>query len=154
MASRLDPFFSTLFEQLNEQGLSYRTVCNQLLDKGIEISPQALRSWHLRRARKIASRAQQRVDTGSCQEQVIAAALRQRPAAIAMQSLATAGMPGVRKISKPSQLQSQIEAEERQLLTQQIGGQTCYPVRRKAAPVSHGQEFFTKAVWLTSKDPK
>lgn len=154
MASRLDPFFATLFEQLNGQGLSYRTVCNQLLDKGIEISPQALRSWHLRRARKIASRAQQRMHAGSCQEQVIAAAPVQRPAAIAMQSLATAAMAADRKIAKPSQLQSQIEAEERQLLTQQISGQTRYPVRRKATSVLHGQDFFTKAAWLSSKDSK
>lgn len=56
MSSRLDSFFSVLWLQLNEQGMSYRMVCKFLRLQGVEISPQALRSWHVRRMRKIAQR--------------------------------------------------------------------------------------------------
>lgn len=56
MASKIDPFRAEVFEQLNAFGLSYRSVCGFLLDKGVEVSPQALRTWHLRRSRKINSR--------------------------------------------------------------------------------------------------
>lgn len=56
MASKIDPFRAEVFEQLHGYGLSYRSVCGYLLDKGVEVSPQALRSWHLRRSRKISSR--------------------------------------------------------------------------------------------------
>lgn len=58
MTSKLDPLFEQVFEQLNDRGLSYRSVCDQLLlHQGLKISPQALRSWHLRRSRKISERA-------------------------------------------------------------------------------------------------
>lgn len=57
MASKLDPFFNQLFEQLTVEGLSYRTVCKFLLGMGVEISPQALRSWYVRRTQKIARRS-------------------------------------------------------------------------------------------------
>lgn len=57
MTSKLDPFFNQLFEQLAGEGLSYRTVCKSLLSQGVEISPQALRSWFVRRTQKIASRS-------------------------------------------------------------------------------------------------
>jgi hypothetical protein len=56
MASKIDPFRAEVFEQLNAFGLSYRSVCRFLLDKGVEVSPQALRTWHLRRSKKIRSR--------------------------------------------------------------------------------------------------
>lgn len=56
MASKIDPFHTEVFEQLNAFGLSYRSVCGFLLDKGVEVSPQALRTWHLRRSKKIRSR--------------------------------------------------------------------------------------------------
>lgn len=58
MSSKLDPYFNELFDQLNEQGKSYRSVCGNLLMMGVEISPQSLRSWHVRRMRKITSRSQ------------------------------------------------------------------------------------------------
>ena len=61
MASRLDTFFDIVFDQLKRQGQSYRTVCGYLLVEGVEISPQALRSWYLRRNRKIAARSMQAV---------------------------------------------------------------------------------------------
>lgn len=57
MASKLDPYTYELFEQLNNRGLSYRSVCNNLLGMGVEISAQSLRSWHVRRSRKIAARS-------------------------------------------------------------------------------------------------
>ena len=57
MTSKLDPFFSQLFDQLAGEGLSYRTVCKSLLVQGVEISPQALRSWFVRRTQKIANRS-------------------------------------------------------------------------------------------------
>ena len=56
MSSKLDPFFSQVFHQLMQEGLSYRTVCKSLLASGVEISPQALRSWYVRRVQKISSR--------------------------------------------------------------------------------------------------
>jgi len=57
MSSKIDPHFAHVFEQLNGRGLSYRAVCTQLLGMGVEISHQALRSWHLRRSRKITVRS-------------------------------------------------------------------------------------------------
>ncbi|MDR3453022.1 MAG: hypothetical protein P4L96_09485 [Rhodoferax sp.] len=57
MASRLDPFLQVLFDQLNGQGQSYRTVAANLLLMGVEISPQSLRSWHVRKMRKISHRS-------------------------------------------------------------------------------------------------
>lgn len=57
MSSKLDPFFNEVFDQLTREGLSYRTVCKFLLGQGVEISPQALRSWYVRRAGKIAKRS-------------------------------------------------------------------------------------------------
>ncbi len=57
MASKLDPFHDELFDQLNNRGMSYRSVCNILLGMGVEISAQSLRSWHVRRSRKIAARS-------------------------------------------------------------------------------------------------
>lgn len=58
MSSILDPFFTELFERLNQQGLSYRAVCKYLKSIGVGISPQALRSWHVRRSQKLMARAQ------------------------------------------------------------------------------------------------
>nr|WP_319563624.1 hypothetical protein [uncultured Rhodoferax sp.] len=57
MTSKLDPFFDDVFRQLTNEGLSYRTVCKSLLGMGVEISPQALRSWYVRRTQKIAMRS-------------------------------------------------------------------------------------------------
>lgn len=57
MSSKLDPFFDDVFKLLTYQGLSYRTVCKSLLGLGVEISPQALRSWYVRRTQKISLRS-------------------------------------------------------------------------------------------------
>jgi hypothetical protein len=58
MSSVLDPYFAELFIRLNQEGLSYRAVCKYLKSIQVEISPQALRSWHVRRSQKIVARAQ------------------------------------------------------------------------------------------------
>lgn len=57
MSSILDPFFHDLFERLNQQGLSYRMVCQYLTTVDVKISAQALRSWHVRRSKKLMTRS-------------------------------------------------------------------------------------------------
>ena len=57
MSSKIDPFFDDVFRLLSHQGLSYRGVCAFLLAQGVEISPQALRSWFIRKLKNIAKRA-------------------------------------------------------------------------------------------------
>lgn len=56
MSSKIDPFSSLVFQELNERGMSYRAVCTLLLSKGVEVSHQALRSWYMRRSQKIKKR--------------------------------------------------------------------------------------------------
>jgi hypothetical protein len=56
MTSKIDLHSELVFEQLNELGMSYRAVSDLLLKRGIEISHQAVRSWHLRRTEKIKKR--------------------------------------------------------------------------------------------------
>lgn len=57
MSSRLDPHTNLIFDLLNNQGRSFRAVCDTLLQHQIEITPQSLYSWYQRRRRKIAVRA-------------------------------------------------------------------------------------------------
>lgn len=56
MSSKIDPFSSLVFQELNERGMSYRAVCTLLLSNGVEVSHQALRSWYVRRSQKIKKR--------------------------------------------------------------------------------------------------
>ena len=56
MSSKIDPFSSLVFQELNERGMSYRAVCTLLLSNGVEVSHQALRSWYMRRSQKIKKR--------------------------------------------------------------------------------------------------
>ena len=57
MTSRVDQFFSQVFDRLNRQGHSYRNVVGYLASEGVNISAQALRSWHVRRSQKLTARA-------------------------------------------------------------------------------------------------
>ena len=58
MTSKLDPFFDDVFRQLTNEGLSYYARCaSPCWGMGVEISPQALRSWYVRRTQKIAMRS-------------------------------------------------------------------------------------------------
>jgi len=56
MTSKIDLHSELVFEQLNEFGMSYRAVSDLLLKRGIEVSHQAVRLWHLRRTEKIKKR--------------------------------------------------------------------------------------------------
>lgn len=130
MTSRLDPFRQVLFDQLNTQGQSYRTVAANLLLMGVEISPQSLRSWHIRKMRKISLRSASpapSVATGAAAPSV---PTRQVPPAAsrlnAVHPLQTGG-----KAVHPS-LRAQI-AEEEKLLAARPFFQTSssFPVPRK-----------------------
>lgn len=154
MTSRLDPFFSSLFQQLNQHGLSYQAVCNDLLSRGVSISPQALRSWHLRRSAKIAERSQKSIAPGA------------RPAAtMAPADIAPHDLPGRQQQTLESSaghlkgdsqsagfapLQAQIEEEERRLFLQ-AAGPNFFPVRRKLGTDSSEQRISTTANWQTKK---
>jgi hypothetical protein len=114
MASKLDPFFDVLFDQLNNQGLSYRSVCNNLLSMGVEISAQSLRSWHVRRSRKIAARlsAMPRLEgyrTATAPPSSSALPPR-RPPSTHLAQKATSP-------SKPNTLRREIDAQEQGLAT-------------------------------------
>lgn len=163
MTSRLDPYFSTLFEQLNEHGLSYQAVSHQLsLMHGVCVSPQALRSWHLRRSAKIAKRTQSLM--AAC-----ASTANSDPSdaqGIAVQSSPPLHRQTIKSVVSQVQgreavlaqrprLQVQIQEEELKLSTFQMGGQSRYPVRRKATLASTKQVFqTTSATGRTPKDPK
>lgn len=154
MSSRLDPFFRVVFDQLNSQGLSYRFVCASLLEEGVTISPQALRSWHLRRGRKIAARSQQAIapalragSTTAAGSVVLEIKLPIREQTMA----APAGHASHASLCEGrAPLQAQIEDEERRLLLQSAG-QNCFPVRRKQVTDSSEQRISTPASWQTLK---
>lgn len=57
MTSRLDPYFSQIFQKLNQEGRSYHFVREYLKSEGIEISRQALWSWHTRKSQKLLMRS-------------------------------------------------------------------------------------------------
>lgn len=153
MSSRLDPFFRIVFDQLNVQGMSYRSVCAFLLAEGVSISPQALRSWHLRRSRKIAARSLQIMAPVPAPAPGAAPAsapiesmvqireqARAAPVAHASHSL-SAGL---------ASLQAQIAEEERRLLIQTTG-QNFFPVRRKPTAGSSEPPISTTANAKTQK---
>lgn len=56
MGSCLDPHFDFLIEHLSHKGQSFRTMCTSLEEKGVKISHQAMRSWYVRRIKKIEER--------------------------------------------------------------------------------------------------
>ena len=56
MASRLDPFRNEIFEKLAEEGQSYRTVAAWVRQRGISIAMPSLRTWFLRKCKKIEER--------------------------------------------------------------------------------------------------
>lgn len=157
MTSRLDPFFSSVFQQLNEQGLSYRTVCGYLLiQEGVSISPQALRSWHLRRGRKIAARSQQAMGP------VLAPAPGSTPARASLdRTVRMRGQAMAAPVAQTSHMLSaghapllaQIEEEERRLFFQTTG-QNSFPVRRRPVTDSSEQRISTTPNGQTQKGNK
>lgn len=160
MTSRLDPFFATLFEQLNEHGLSYQTVSRQLsLMHGVCVSPQALRSWHLRRTAKIAKRTQSlMVACASKANSGLSHAQRTAlPSSSPLQMQTTKSaisqiQEGEAVLAQRPQLHAQIKEEERKYSSFQMGGQSRYPVRRKADLTPTGQVFQTTST--TGQTPK
>ena len=68
MSSRLDPYFKQIFEMLNKQGYSYHAVCEQLKFFGVNISRQALWSWHTRRTNKLLERSKKLAPTFNLEE--------------------------------------------------------------------------------------
>lgn len=157
MTSRLDPFFHLVFDQLNSQGSSYRSVCASLLEEGVTISPQALRSWHLRRSRKIAARSLQTLAPVTAPAPGAAPAsapiesmvqireqARAAPVAHASHAITSAGHASLRE---------QIEEEERRLVLQTTH-QNFFPVRRKQLTNSIEQRLSTIANGQTEKGIK
>lgn len=132
MTSRLDPFFHLVFEQLNAQGLSYRSVCASLRLEGVTISPQALRSWHLRRSRKIATRSLQTMAPVRAPVSSVTPASAPIDGIVQKQEQARAA-PVIHVSHSLSAgltpLLAQIEEEEQRLLFQ-ITHQNFFPVRR------------------------
>jgi hypothetical protein len=58
MASKLDKYQNILMNNINTQGMSFQSVCDQLHhDHEVTISRQALRSWYMRKIKKIAKRS-------------------------------------------------------------------------------------------------
>lgn len=156
MTSRLDPFFNSLFDQLNREGLSYRTVCKYLLSDGVKISPQALRSWHVRRGQKIAKRTMQLepvaelLGTSKPTERDLMLDAIHKEAT----SPLTAPVIDAALTSELRPLRAQIEEEERNLSALRIESQTRYPVRRKFVTNSNVPKFQTTAVGQKKKDSK
>ena len=149
MTSRLDPFFSTLFQQLNEQGMSYRAVCKSLCLQGVRISPQALRSWHVRKVLKIESRAMKMPPV-----QVLA----MKPVDLVPGVTVSNALPtedrylSVKSRAAPPTsayqglLQEQIQEEEQKLLhASPVTGLSGYLVPRKRAVISEPNQIQTTA---------
>lgn len=154
MTSRLDPFFHLVFDQLNSQGSSYQSVCASLLEEGVTISPQALRSWHLRRGRKIAARSLQTQApvTAPAPGAAPACASLDRTVAMREQVLAapvTQAKPAITSAGL-TPLLAQIEEEERRLVLQTTH-QNFFPVRRKPIIDSSEPPSSTTATPQTQK---
>lgn len=129
MSSRLDPFFAEVFERLNQQGLSYRSVCGYLSSVGVKVSPQALRSWHIRRSQKLVARS-----VSMPSGHVFGSVTALKDSGFTANGLLQANRatihavevkvePGSQTASSPGRLQVQIEQEERKLAlhTQNLG---------------------------------
>lgn len=133
MASKVDPFFALVFEQLNGRGQSYRSVCEVLLDQGVEISPQALRSWHLRRSRKIAERAGSQSRASPTIENTGSLDLRSTNPAKANRPTTTG--PTVRQkldSNRVEGLQDAIERQQQNLAANPFSlGNSNFPIHRK-----------------------
>ena len=153
MSSRLDPFFRVVFDQLNSQGLSYRFVCASLLEEGVTISPQALRSWHLRRGRKIAARSLQTMAPVRAPAPGVTPASAPIDGIVQKQEQARAA-PVIHVSHSLSAgltpLLAQIEEEERRLVLQTTH-QNFFPVRRKPIIDSSEPPSSTTATPQTQK---
>ena len=132
MSSKLDPFFSKLFELLNEQGLSYQATCNYLAIQGVTISPQALRSWYLRRNRKLMLRAQLRPAQQDLDLGKLVFATGRAVESIEGRSLVTeARTNGVLTGGTHKKLEMQIQEEEKRLTSGIPFGQKGFLIKKK-----------------------
>ena len=153
MSSRLDPFFRVVFDQLNKQGSSYRSVCCYLLSQGVTISPQALRSWHLRRSAKIAARALQTMAPVRAPAPGAAPASDSLDGTLLLREK-TVAAPVIHASQSQSaghvSLRAQIAEEERRLVLQTTH-QNFFPVRRKPITDSSEPPISTSATAQTQK---
>ncbi len=141
MTSLLDPYLSMVFKKLHEHGLSYQVVSKDLSLIGVSVSPQALRSWHLRRVAKIAKRTKDLIfnSTDNADSAPIGIQVPVVPSSLllpssrgdAIDSVAAQVKGGRTVLSQCSELHAQIKEEERRLSTQPLGALPSYPVRRK-----------------------
>lgn len=161
MSSKLDPFFTVLFDQLNQQGLSYRAVCKYLKCEGVVISPQALRSWHVRRSQKLMARAMTLPLSHACQS---VSALTTESASKANGSRphtnGSNSNPALQFSSPPlavcGRLQQQIADEERKhaLLSNSHGGGDRFLVRRKTVLDTNERQVQSSEAPATKKNFK
>lgn len=133
MSSKLDPFFSKIFELLNEQGLSYQSTCSFLEIQGVKISPQALRSWYLRRNRKLMVRAklshrQQDFDLGKAVLETGRVAKSIEAKSLLSDALTNGGVAG---INAQKMLEEQIQREEISLTSGMPFGQKGFLIKKK-----------------------
>ena len=134
MSSRLDPFFAPLFEMLNKQGLSYRAGCVYLAGEGVQISPQALRSWHLRRSKKLVTRSQKLPTSHGFgpSDLVLGAPGRGKATQTALFPNGDSQSDRV-SVNSVDSLQRQIHEEEHRLASATQFVQTSFLIRRKSS---------------------
>jgi len=128
MASRLDPIRNEIFQKLADEGQSYRTVAAWVRERGIAIAMPSLRSWFLRKCKKIEERMS------------VVAPTRGAPSSSSVAVGAVTNAPiTLASSTQPTQpvlsLKEQIDLEERVLRSGQGSLARAYAVRGRSRDV-------------------
>lgn len=113
MGSKLDAYQSELFELLEAQCLSFRTVAELLNSRGLKMTHQGIHGWYERRKSKLKQRNAWRQKEG-----VVAGNEFKNPLSsdVARWSNGLVTQQRVNKVHVASYLQAQISQEERKLI--------------------------------------
>lgn len=131
MSSKLDPFFAVLFDLLNQRGASYKAASLFLATADIKISPQAVRSWHIRRSKKLQARAEKLPPTFG-QINLFEGNIKKGEIDISPRALFTERSSPSRQAVSIGGLDMQIKEEERRLLSATPFSQTGFLIPRKS----------------------
>lgn len=135
MTSQIDSHTIAVFQQLKVLGLSYQTVCNYLVNQNIVVSRQALRTWYLRRQKKIAGRTNTFTNglEGNAERDFYHTTPKsaQEIDSIAMKKSPIKSLVMDNETKKSTLIQSLIQQEERRLSSLRISN-AIFPVQKKS----------------------
>ena len=129
--------------------MSYRAVCKSLCLQGVRISPQALRSWHVRKVSKIESRTMKMPPVQALAMKPVnlvpgVAALNALPTEDRYLSVPSRAVPPT--LAYQGLLQEQIQEEEQKLLhASPVTGLSGYLIPKKRAVISEPNQIQTTA---------